>query len=99
MVFPAADGPVTRPAPAPTGVRLPVTPRALIVGVIGAAIACFVVSWAELVVTSIQIAICQFAPAAIGLLFVLVLGNLLVRSVARRLRLRPHEIIVIYLMI
>ena len=99
MVFPAADGPVTRPAPAPTAVRLPVTPRALVVGVIGAAIACFVVSWAELVVTSIQIAICQFAPAAIGLLFVLVLGNLLVRSVARRLRLRPHEIIVIYLMI
>ncbi|MCE5237625.1 hypothetical protein LLH23_03945, partial [bacterium] len=49
--------------------------------------------------SSIQIAICQFAPAAIGLLFVLVLANLLVRSVARRLRLRPHEIIVIYLMI
>ncbi|MBU0610926.1 MAG: hypothetical protein KKI08_23805 [Armatimonadetes bacterium] len=99
MVSSAADEPRAEMTPARAETRLPVTPRALIVGVLGVAIACFVVSWAELVVTSIQIAICQFAPAAIGLLFVLVLANLLVRAVARRLRLRPHEIAIIYLMI
>ncbi|MGE5531894.1 MAG: DUF6785 family protein, partial [Bacteroidota bacterium] len=79
--------------------RYPISTRAIIIGVIGAAVACFVVCWAELVVASIQIAICQFAPAAIGLLFVIILVNLLVRNVARRFRLRAHEIIVIYVMI
>jgi hypothetical protein len=91
----------TSPAPVPAAGSgwLPVSPRAVLIGVLGVAVACFVVSWATLVVASIQIAICQFAPAAIGLLFVVVLVNLLVRGVARRLRLRPHEIIVIYIMI
>lgn len=79
--------------------RYPVSTRAIVIGVIGAAVACFVVCWAELVVASIQIAICQFAPAAIGLLFVVILINLLVRNVSRRFRLRAHEIIVIYVMI
>ena len=79
--------------------RYPVTPRAMIIGLIAVAIACFVVCWAELVVTTIQIAICQFAPAAIGLLFVIILANLVLRNVASRFRLRPHEIIVIYMMI
>jgi len=79
--------------------RFPATPRALVIGFLGAMAACFVVSWAELVVASIQIAICQFAPAAIGLLFIVVLMNLLVRRLSVRMRLRPHEIIVIYMMI
>lgn len=79
--------------------RYPVSPRALIIGLIAVAVACFVVCWAELVVTTIQIAICQFAPAAIGLLLVIVLANVVLRKVANRFRLRPHEIIVIYMMI
>lgn len=99
MVQPARWMAARTPDTETSGERLAVTARALLVGTLGAAIACFVVSWATLVVSTIQIAICQFAPAAIGLLFVLVLGNLLVRALARRLRLRPHEIIVIYIMI
>lgn len=79
--------------------RYPVSARAVIIGVLGVAVACFIVSWAELVVSSIQIAICQFAPAAIGLLFVVILANLLLRALSKRMRLRPQEIIVIYMMI
>jgi len=75
------------------------SPAALVVGVLGAAAACFVVCWAELVVKSIQIAICQFAPAAIGLLLLVVLLNAVVGRLLRRNLLKPHEIIVIYVMI
>jgi hypothetical protein len=76
-----------------------ISPRALIIGLIGAAAACFVVAWAELVVASIQIAICQFAPAAIGLLLIVVLVNAGVRAVTRRIGLQAHEVIVVYVMI
>ena len=79
--------------------RYRVTPRAIIIGLLGAAAACFIVCWAELVVANIQIAICQFAPAAIGLLLLVVACNALVRRILRPLALRPHEIIVIYVMI
>ncbi len=79
--------------------RYRVRPVAIVIGLIGAAAVCFVVSWSELVVTSIQIAICQFAPAAIGLFFLLVLLNMAVRAVPSRLGLAAHEIIVIYMMV
>ena len=75
------------------------TPRAIIIGLLGACAACFVVAWAELIVQTIQIAICQFAPAAIGLLLLVVILNRVGRLVSRRLALQPHEIIVIYVMI
>ncbi|MEN6544532.1 MAG: DUF6785 family protein [Armatimonadia bacterium] len=95
MAQPLPDqGLVTNPSQ-----RLAVSPRAIIIGLIGAAAAVFVVSWAELVVSSIQIAICQFAPAAIGLLFIIVIANIILRSLFRRLGLHAHEIIVIYVMI
>jgi hypothetical protein len=86
-------------ASARAGGLSPVRARAVVIGLLGAAAACFVVSWAELVVTSIQIAICQFAPAAIGLLFVLVLLNTAVKALTRRVALRPAEITIVYLMI
>ncbi len=72
---------------------------ALVIGIIGAAAACFVVCWAELVVKSIQIAICQFAPAAIGLLLLVVVINGILSKLAKRRLLKPHEIVVIYVMI
>jgi hypothetical protein len=72
---------------------------AVAVGVIGSAAVCFVVCWAELVVKSIQIAICQFAPAAIGLLLLVVFLNHVLSRLVRRRLLKPHEIIVIYVMI
>ena len=80
--------------------RHPATTRSIIIGLIGAAAACFVVCWAELVVTTIQIAICQFAPAAIGLLLVVVAGNGVLKLGKKRLNpLAPHEVIIIYVMI
>ncbi len=79
--------------------RFRVTPRSLIIGLIGAAVVCFIVCWAELVVTTIQIAICQFAPAAIGLLLLVVLVNVGLKRIWRRIALKPHEIIVIYVMV
>ena len=79
--------------------RHPATARSIIIGLIGAVAVCFIVCWAELVVTTIQIAICQFAPAAIGLLLLVVIVNGGVRLVFRRLALRPPEIIIIYMMI
>jgi len=75
------------------------TPRAIIIGLIGAAAVCFIVCWAELVVTTIQIAICQFAPAAIGLLLLVVMLNAVFKRLSRRLALKPHEIVIIYMMI
>jgi hypothetical protein len=79
--------------------RHPVTARAIIIGLIGAAVACFVVCWGELVVQSIQIAICQFAPAAIGLLLVVVILNGVLRRFLKRFSLGAHEVITIYMMI
>ena len=64
---------------------------ALVIGIIGAAAACFVVCWAELVVKSIQIAICQFAPAAIGLLLLVVVINGILSKLAKRRQIgRAH---------
>jgi Family of unknown function (DUF6785)/Domain of unknown function (DUF6784) len=77
----------------------PVSPRAVIVGVVASAAVCFVVCWAELVIKSIQIAICQFAPAAIGLLLLVVTLNHLLGRLLRRRLLQPHEVIIIYVMI
>ncbi len=79
--------------------RYSVTLRAIIIGALGAALVSLIVCWGELVVTTIQIAICQFAPAAIGLLLIVVLINLLIGWLAPRFALRPHEVIVIYVMI
>lgn len=79
--------------------RHPASARAIIIGLVGAAAACFVVCWAELVVQSIQIAICQFAPAAIGLLLVVVILNGVARRFFGRLALQAHEVILIYMMI
>lgn len=75
------------------------TPRAVGIGLLSSAAVCFVVCWAELVVASIQIAICQFAPAAIGMLLFIILINLGLAKIWRRLALRAHEIAYIYLMI
>jgi len=90
-------GPHGKKAPSPFshGLSWP----AVVIGVLASAAACFVVCWAELVIKSIQIAICQFAPAAIGLLLLVVFLNAVCGRLARRQLLRPHEIVIIYVMI
>ncbi len=72
--------------------------QALIVGLLFAVGAVFLVSYTELVVKQIQIAICQFNPAALGLLAVLVLLNGLVSWILKRPFLRPHEVLIVYTM-
>ena len=88
----AGDQPRTR-------ARQSLTARAIIIGAIGAAVVCFVIGWGEMTVGVIQIAICQFNPAAIGLLLVVVLANLTIGWLRPRFALRPHEVIIIYVMI
>ncbi len=72
--------------------------RALAIGVVLALGICVVVAYAELVIKDIQIAICQFSPAAIGALLVVVLLNKVVARLSRRLALSPRELMVVYCM-
>ena len=77
----------------------PVSARSVLVGALGVAAAVFIVSYAELVLKDIQIAICQFAPAALGLFTAVVLVNFVVRKALGRWELKPHELMTIYIMI
>ncbi|MFW6156146.1 MAG: DUF6785 family protein [Armatimonadota bacterium] len=72
--------------------------RSVVLGAACAAAACWMVSWAEMTLGSIQIAICQFAPAAVGLLLVIVFANLGIGAVIPRFALKPHEVVVVYTM-
>ncbi len=78
--------------------RSPLTFRAVLIGIICTAVACWMIAWAELTLGTIQIAISQFAPVAIGLLLIVVIGNLLIGRLSPRHALRPHEVIVVYTM-
>jgi hypothetical protein len=81
------------------GARHGVKARSVLIGALGVAAAVLVVSYAELVLKDIQIAICQFAPAALGLLTAVVLINFAARRVLRGRELQPHELMTIYIMI
>ncbi|MGQ9525388.1 MAG: DUF6785 family protein [Armatimonadota bacterium] len=72
--------------------------KALLVGLVGVAAACWVVSYAELVVTYIQLGILQFPPVVLGLFLPLLLLNRILRKVANRLSLTSKDLILIYCM-
>jgi len=74
------------------------SPATLIVGVLGCLAACVVVPCAELILR-IQIGICQFAPAAIGIFLVVVGLNQLARRLNPRLSLDAAQMMVVYCMI
>jgi hypothetical protein len=74
------------------------TLRAVLVGIIGIVLVCFVVAWAELVTGQIMIGFLQLPPVLVAVLFLLVLVTKAVRRVAPRLALRPAEIVVAYCM-
>ena len=74
------------------------SPRALLLGLVGIIIVSFIVSWAELVTGQIMIGFLQLPPVAVAALFALVLLTRGVRMIAPRLALRPQEIAVVYLM-
>jgi hypothetical protein len=78
--------------------RRPLSLRALLLGAICAAIACWMVSWVEMTLGSIQLGISQFAPAAVGLLLLIVMANLALGRLLPRHALGPHEVIIIYTM-
>lgn len=72
--------------------------RAIAIGVLFVVAVCFIVSYAELVITHIQIGFLQFPPVVIGIFFFLVLANGLLGRVSGRLKLLPHELMIIYCM-
>jgi hypothetical protein len=72
--------------------------RALLIGLVAVVAVCAIVSWAELVITYIQIGILQFPPVVVGLLVFVALVNAAVRRAGARAGLTPAEIMVIYLM-
>lgn len=72
--------------------------RAVIIGLALVTLVCFIVCYAELVITRIQIGFLQMPPAAIGIFFFLILFNGLMRSTSSRLGLNPGEMLMIYCM-
>lgn len=74
------------------------TLRAVLLGVVAQLAVVLIVSYAELVTGRIMIGFLQLPPVVVALLFVLILGNKLVRRVNPRWALRPAEIAVTHAM-
>lgn len=75
------------------------SPRSLLVGLVGIVVVSFIVSWAELVTGQIMIGFLQLPPVVVAALFLLVLLTKAMRRIAPRLSLRPGEIAVVYCML
>ena len=71
---------------------------ALLLGIFLLVLVCFIVSYAELVISYIQIGFLQFPPVVIGLLFFIVIINRLIPRLNQRLKLSPRELMLIYCM-
>ena len=80
------------------GERSGISLRAILVGLVLVGIICFVVTYAELVLTSIQIGFLQMPPAVIGIFFFLVLLNNAAQKMKRTLGLNASELMMIYCM-
>jgi hypothetical protein len=74
------------------------SPRALIVGIACVVLTCVLVCYAELVVGKIQIGFLQLPPVVIGMLVLLLGVQSLFARASPRLRLRPHELFTVYVM-
>jgi len=72
--------------------------RSLLLGICFVILICCIVSYAELVITYIQIGFLQLPPAVIGVFFFLVLGNRLLARLNARFALSPRELMCIYCM-
>lgn len=73
--------------------------RALLLGTALVVAVCFIGTYADLVIKQIQIGICQFAPAAVGILLLVVVSHRLLRWVTKRSLLSPADIAIIYAMV
>jgi hypothetical protein len=74
------------------------SPRALLVGLVCVAITCVVVCYAELVVGKIMIGFLQLPPVVVGMLVMLLAAQAALKRLSPRLKLRPHEMFTIYIM-
>ena len=84
----------------PESARAPAQPlwRGVVLGTVLVPITCFIVSWAEIVLMTLQIGYLQMPPAVIGLLLLLVVLNAPLRLSAARFALSPQELMVAYSM-
>lgn len=78
--------------------RSALTPAALVVGLACVALTCVVVCFAELVVARIQIGFLQLPPVVVGILVLLLAGQAGLKRLSPRLRLQPHELATVYMM-
>lgn len=82
----------------PVSAASPVRLRAWVVGFVGIIALCVIVSAGELIAKNIQIGMMQLAPALVGVLFVLVVGNQLLGWAFPRWKLTPAELAVAYVL-
>ncbi|HIE28085.1 TPA: hypothetical protein EYP66_12435 [Candidatus Poribacteria bacterium] len=75
-----------------------ISKKALVIGILFVVIICFIVSYAELVITYIQIGFLQLPPAVIGVFFFLVVASRLLKKLTHRFRLTQQELMMIYCM-
>ena len=76
------------------GVSLP----ALLLGICLLVLVCFIVSYAELVISYIQIGFLQFPPVVIGLFFFIVIINHIMTFLSQRLKFSSRELMLVYCM-
>ncbi|GAB4468993.1 MAG: hypothetical protein OHK0029_41520 [Armatimonadaceae bacterium] len=72
--------------------------RGILTGIIGVPITCFVVSWAEIKLKTLQIGYLQIPPAVVGILLVLLALNGITRALTRRSLLTPQDLLIGYSM-
>ncbi len=72
--------------------------RGLLVGALCVPLTCFLVSWAENKLITLQIGFLQMPPAAVGVFLVVLAMNALLRRAAPRLHLRPVDLLIAYSM-
>lgn len=80
------------------GSDLGVSVKAFVIGLIAAAAACLITSYAELAVKYIQIGFLQLPPVVVGLFVFLLLAAAWARRLSARLGLTPQELLTVYTM-
>jgi hypothetical protein len=96
MAVSVTDPPQTPAKPKPT---TGMTGRAFVVGIVCVVLTCVLVTWAELVISTIRIGYLQLPPVSIALLiFVLALTRGLSRLLKGRWAFNPAELATVYIM-
>ena len=72
--------------------------RGLLAGILMVPVTCFVVAWAEIKLATLQIGYLQMPPAVIGLLLLLLLINVITRTIAKRAFFTAQDLLIAYAM-